>query len=744
MSRRIVRTFIAATVAGLMLGGLPPAAIADVSTYPGAGPGDLSVRMTGPTGLAVIGSPTSQAVPNTDGTEYSVPITNNTRQPISVKVTDLRFVFSNGTTSIPFVASEFFSKVIIVPSNTTITRALGVFDYPTILKMVGIQMSSQNWPETRLEFTLSEVSTLNWAPLRAKLSAAGFEPGVRGNHVYSTVDAAGVSTVYTPTGVQFPVCNRNAYPRLLRIKNVTFGGTEVPAGVGVYQILPNDCVNLYLGDPASLFGQTNLAIDAVIGDDFEFDYTAFDDAMAPLHIRRAGKAVVIPDALAVGSQAAPNAKAYVPVCSDLASAITPVNTVTGLSWVTGGNVLIDSNTTKPKTIITALCNEGETTNWPLPDIATDGYAATIDYPDSPLRLNLTVLGQTPYIVSPRLTEASKYDWSDVYAQLTSLGFRSLNNGMMIGDPNDNTKRLLMTNACNSTSSTKYVRVKAATVGDASYVYDQPYVRAIAAGECATVTVGQTNPLPLSYNGAKLTVLFGPEYMFDTSSQGDSQGIDEALFKAGLKRVGDITVDVDPDDVNKQIVEVPVCTRGKKERSIYVGYALVGVGRSVWGARNDEIQKISGMCPAGGNTLLYGSFSSVERPLEATAGTFLTQAPQLVAAIASTFSTSSLALPAGVTLTATPAMAKFSASGQSNNGTTEIWADVNVPLAKKAKTYTLGNLTLGHTAISAITIKGACKTVKVGKTQMCQRRVKLGTLDGNWLYGKVLNIAGVVS
>jgi hypothetical protein len=171
---------------------------------------------------------------------------------------------------------------------------------------------------------------------------------------------------------------------------------------------------------------------------------------------------------------------------------------------------------------------------------------------------------------------------------------------------------------------------------------------------------------------------------------------------------------------------------------------VGVGRTIWSTRNDEIQKISGVCPAGGNTLLYGSFSSVERPLEATAGTFLTAAPQFVAAIPSVFNSSRLTLPAGVTLSATPAMAKFLPNELANIGKTEIWADVNVPLAKKGKTYTLSPVSINNSNVGSIVVKGACKTVSVGKAKMCQRRVKLGTLDGNWLYSKSINIAGALS
>ena len=738
MSRRVLRSLITTIACAVLASGLPTAVHADTTVLSLNDSPLTTIQLNAPAGISAFANITQ--TPTTTGSDVRLTLLNTSTRTISMKATalSLTYLATNlaHVTSVPFAANELNDRVLVLEPASTYTWMVGSFSNVTMGHIEDLGLMSYIWTGRRFDITMSDISTFNWNPIREKLISSGLTVANSGFVRTNSIDNNSVAVTHLQQGAYINACNKTGRDLYFRVNAGQIGTVQIPLVRRLYGFNPNDCIDIWLGDTAALYGQANVAMDAIVGNVFNVNYTALDTFLSSKKIQRTSDFKI--ERLPFDSSL-DYFTAYVELClrpggrvdttyRAFSKQMQPWADPPYLDWT-----WLPSDTLAPS-LANAQCASNRRAKMIFDYDPWRIFETFVNDPDYVLELNAT---SDDVLYTGAVPVNSTFDVTPAKAAVEALGLRYVSQSSQYFDAG-NARYWQRVRVCNDTSITRYAYLSSFEIDGVRTYIPQPVFQVTPAGTCGVVQIGYVTKDNDNFTNAMLTPEFLPQASFSTSA------LDTALRSAGLNRVGPLAVDYDSEDVGKQVVEVPVCTRSHKERKIYVGAVTITARIHDWLNVNPDVQAIPGSCPAGGNWLTLGTFDTHDVTLIGIGEFLVLNTPQLVTANPSAVTTSSVVTPSGTSLTTTSSMLKFITGGVDHLGTTEVWADVNVTLAKKSKTYTLGSVTLGGTTVASVTIKGACKTVKVGKAQMCQRRVKLGTVPGNWLYSKTLIVNGRLS
>ena len=743
--KKVFNVVVAISLAFIGLVSVGTSAQAVVTTTNTAG---VFVRLDAPRNLRVTNSLIATGFGTMpDETFWSLPVNYFSAGNLNVKVTEFRITVTEPDGSVTSgTATSLYSNIITIePYSVNYLLPVGQIDLQSFVASSG--------PSTNIviDITLSEVSTFNWEPIRAKFESAGLSPAPSGRVQRDITYSNGTNTDFeNPSGAYLHVCNTTAAFKFIRIKQVRFNDRISTTESGeqtndaVLEFEPRECFEVWLGQTENQFGQSNVAVDATFGNAFNFEYANFDNFLKDYHLERTGSVALRFETLPDNSF---SVRASIPVCNHTSIGVGPTATTTYVSYdpsVSLPNSTLDDLGVTPEHIITGSCSKGESTSWQLPDIAPAALLHTVTIPSEAISIGITSPEHAEY-KGPSAIQLKRISWNKIRADLLSLGLTPTGRGRVEIDQSEVPKITFFHNACNQTNTRKHVIVKITTLGNLQQEFSPRYSRSVAtnvaASGCAEILVGQIigDYTTVFDNDGQVDLesTFGPEVLFDTSA------LDTALNSLGMTRTGEVTVSDLPDEIDQQVVQVPVCNRIRKDKPIYVGASRIGSGSLVWNAHNDEVQMIPSACPTGGNSLVLGIYDTSTALMDGRTGALTIEVPQIAHAWKSSVDFSVRGAPAGTTFSASTSTMTYSYRANALDiGVTDFWADVNVPLANKAKSYSITGLRLAGSAVATpVQISGPCKTVLVAKKKMCQRRVKLGQLAGNWTVGHWLMVEG---
>lgn len=734
MSRCLLRALVTTIVGAILATGLPTAVHADTTVLSMNDSPLTTIQLNAPAGISAFAN--ISQTPTMTGSDIRLTLINTTTKTIRMKATALSVAYIANATSVPFASDELNDRVLVLGPASTYTWMVGSFTNVTMGHIEDLGLMSYIWTGRRFDITMSEISTFNWNPIREKLISSGLTVANSGFVRTNSIDNNSDAVTHLQQGAYINACNKTGRDLYFRVNAGQIGTVQIPSVRKLYGFNPNDCIDVWLGDTGALYGQSNVAMDAIVGNVFNVNYTALDSFLASKKIQRTSDFKI--ERLPFDSTLDYNT-AYVELCLRPGGRVDTTYRAYSKqmqSWASPPYLdwVWQVDDTLAPSLANAQCSSNRRAKMVFDYNPWQIFDTFVNDSDYILELNAS---SDDVLYTGAVPINSSFDITPAKAAVEALGLRYVSQSSQYFDEG-NARYWQRVRVCNDTSITRYAYLNSFVIDGVRTFLGQPVFQVTPASTCGVLQIGYITKSNDNYTNAVLTPEFLPQASFTTSV------LDTALRAAGLNRVGPLAVDYDSDDVSKQVVEVPVCTRSHKERKVYVGAVSISASFHDWSSENQAVQTIPGGCPTGGNWLTLGSFDTHDFTLIGIGEFANLSTPQLVTANPSTVTTSSVVTPSDTSLSATNSMLKFITGGVDHLGTTEVWADVNVPLAKKSKTYTLGSVTLGGTTVASVTIKGACKTVKVGKAQMCQRRVKLGTVPGNWLYSKTLIVNGRLS
>ena len=735
MSRRFARVLVTAIASLMMVAGLPAASHADTTILKTTNSNDVDTRLTAPAGISAWSTALFNNGPS--GPEASITLVNTSRRTMKLKATALTYTVSNATNSAPFAASALNNRVFILPPSSTMQVTVGAFDYVVWGHIEDLTLLTFTPSDAWLDLTLSEVSTFDWAPARTALIAQGLSPSATGVVRVNSFDANGDVDIFDQQGLFLPTCNNTSENKYIRIEEALIGGVHVAEAKKVISISANSCSDVWLGNPQNLYGRDGLLVDIIFGSLYKANYSEIDNILDYYKIRR-----VSPLRLEkfITTNGLEDQRLVVDICLKSGATVKQLINVnvtyeydTGFGWIPW--VQQQTNAVSIPSLLKAKCNlNRSTTLTVMNQNLTYIDLAQLHDPAFEIGLSISIFGDD---YTGPIPLDSTFDYSAARAILNDSGLRAGAPASPLFDEATGWYWLRM-HACNDTNVNRNVWMYAFTLDGVRTVLNEPVFGSIPGGTCSYIKLGYITNANDNFTNGLVTPEFMPRLAISSS------GFDAKLRTAGLRRVGQFSVFDGADTPNTMSVFVPVCSNSGKERKIYVGASTITATFHTWTDGNQEVQTIPGTCSAGGNLMTIGTYDTSDVTLRDLSEYLSLDTPQLITATPSRVMQVGVMLPAGIQMETLASDLKFVPGVAPSVGETEVWAKVNVPLADKAKRYSVNSLQIGGTSFNnPVTVAGACATVTIAKKKYCQRKVKLANVPNNWIYGKTLNVSGRV-